>query len=164
MTKPQALQVPDDELVLIEDVFKRHVDGQKIGEIAKELGISVTRTNKYLAQAREAVYNDLMTYGKKELATIYARLNNIYDAAKAEWEATRNPKFLSEMRSVLASQRQMLGLDAAPKAAISDSVTDDTGQLIFAMDDSAYKQKEADLQKEQANAIEIIPTDISEDE
>lgn len=163
MTKPKSLQVPDEQLEYIHNIFLRHVNGETIPQIAKSLGLSVNKTNIYLGQAREAVYNDLMTYGKKEMATIYARYSFIYDQAKAEWDISKNPKFLSEMRAALAEQKRMLGLDAAPKMAVSENTGPADDQLIFLMNDENYKKREAELEKERETVIDATPLN-TEDE
>lgn len=135
-------ELSDDVLAIEEIIFNDHIDGLTYEQLMAKYGISKRQVGNLIAKAREVIYTRLMETGKRYLAEVAARYNYIYRQAQIQWEESRNPVFLKEMRECLAAERRLFGLDSAPKAAINEFGQAVPDKLVIIMNPSAYEQKE----------------------
>lgn len=149
-------ELSDDVLAIEYVIFNDHIDGLTYEQLSEKYGYSKRQVTNLIAKARETIYNRLMDTGKKYFAEVWARYDFIYRQAKDEWDNGRNPVFLKEMRSTLEAQRRMLGLDAAPKAAVNDMGQVVPEKLIIIMNPSAYEQREKEINEIVDGSVKVV--------
>lgn len=144
--KGRSKSVTDNEIELAYRVWKLHLQGKMNTEISKELELTGQKVTWCLAKARETYAKEIQDATKGYFGEIYARYENLYAIAMKEWQETKNPVFMREMRNNLVAMRQMLGTDAAPKAALSpEGKVVAPQQLLIVMDASGYEAKENEM-------------------
>lgn len=116
-------------------------------QLASESGLSIRTVYNRINQGREIVEQQIRTIADKYIADVWKKYEYIYAQAREGWDATKDPFFLKEMRSVLEAQRKMLSLDNPAKAAVNPDGTAHTDTLMLVFDDSNYKKSEEEYQK-----------------
>jgi hypothetical protein len=132
----------DEDLMLQTEIFKLHLDGRTKKEIMEEKNLGMRAVTSYINKARATIYDELMEVGKKYYAEVWKKYDWLYEEARTQWDATRDPTFLKEMRACLEAIRRLGGLDSPPKAAVNENGQAVGDRLVLVMSEDAYLQKE----------------------
>lgn len=136
------------------DFFDRSTSGTTPKQLAVESGLSLKTVYNRINQGQDMVQKQLVENAPKYLADIFKKYEWIWEEAKAQWVETKNVLYLKEMGSVLSAMRKMLSTDMPAKAPVNEKGQAVPQSLIMIFDDAGYKEKEATMAIEQANAIE----------
>lgn len=135
--------------------FKLDKRGVAVDDIAKMLNISRRTVYRYIAKAREQISAEIKTNAKAYTADVFWQYQYVFEKAKESFEQTGDVAFLKELRMVTANMASMLGLNAAPKSAISDEGDEKDASITYELSDDEYKKAEAQFIKDKENAIEL---------
>lgn len=141
----------DLRMVEILDIFQKHIEGRTMRQIADERKEKTTNNvYKAITQARQYYLDILTEAGKTYFAEVWAKYDWVYEQAVEQWEITRDPAYLKEMRACLEAYRKMMSLDHAPKAAVNEEGKAMPDKLILVMNTSEYEKREAEFQTQRA--------------
>lgn len=121
-------------------------------ELAEKTGLSIKTVYNRIGQGRDIINDEIRKHGPKYFADVWRKYEYIWDQADVEWKATRNSKFLTEMRSVLEAFRKMQALDEAPKAPVNAEGKAVPSAMIMVFDETQYKLKE--LEEKLENSVD----------
>lgn len=165
----KAQQLSDEELIVLDEMFKDYVLNRKtLKIIAEEHSLSIATISNRISLARAALLTHLQNNANLYIADVFTAYWRIYEQATKEFDVTRDVKFLTESRKALGDITMLLGLRAAPKAAVNDDPlnTKDANQdFVFVLDESQYRDAEQKrLERETTDKSPIIEGDIITDE
>jgi hypothetical protein len=150
LTKVSKAEEIAEEAIRMFDLVSREVNTPS--QLAESTGLSLKTVYNRINQGRDIINDEIRKHGPKYFADVWRKYEYIWEQANIEWVATKNPKFLPEMRSVLEAFRKMQALDAAPKAPVGEDGKAMPQAMIMVFDETAYKVKE--LESKMAETVE----------
>lgn len=140
MTNQSIVEYEDENIRQALDIYEEYIiGGVKQRALAEKYGLSVGTINNRIQKARDIIYDQLKDIGKRHLADITRKYEYLWDEAKREWETTRDPQFMAQLRGILGDIRKLMGTDEAPEKGPSVSID----KMIMIINDGEYKQIEA---------------------
>ena len=143
MTDNKQIAITDDRLQEALLIFEDHTEGKTIKELAEKYNLSERTISKRLNDAREYVYDELTSLGKRLAATVWKKYEKLETKAWKELERTGDPKWASVIQAILRDMRQMFTLDKPPQAPVNQAGETVPMTIIFNINDTKYKELEA---------------------
>ena len=150
LTKVLKAEEIAEEAIDMFDKVSRQVNTP--AELAEQTGLSLKTIYNRINQGQEIVNEQIRKNGPKYFADVWRRYEYIWEQAKIEWLASKNSKFLMEMRAVLEAFRKMQALDAAPKAPVGEDGKVAIPAMVMVFSEAEYELREKQAQLE--NTVE----------